>query len=424
MTSSPPATALKAIASPELVERGCVNLIMLDRIRERAGDAWPHVKNSIYTRAEALLGARLGPTDLYIRFGEASYLIAMPTCTAEEAQVCCVRISYDLHRSLFGECHWSDVKVARAGYGGEDFLALSNLSPEEIQRLAARHGLAADGGEQTSLHQAPPAPRTAPSPRLGPPPLATGVRRRTQHYEYRPIWDVRHETVNMTYCELQLTETISGVPDARHIGLIELTAKERMAAELGILNHVAGQLAAAPRLAGHPIVVVPAGFSLLHSPVTRMEFVAGCRSLPGEFRSWLVFCLTDLPGGVTQGRLADVTSALRPFCRAVFAEYPFGTRDLASYEATGLYGIWARAGRLRAGNIDLREEIAWLVSAARAAKLRTAIDGIVGADIAAVVRREGAAYLGGPYVGPALDVPGTLIRLPWAELAARENQVA
>ena len=139
---------LRAAAPEALIRRGCVTVIELDAIKASAGARWEKMRETIYARLEAILRQKLGATDFFAQMTEASYLVTMPSCEPEDAHICCLRIAYELHSSLLGECRLSDLRISRLVQGDGDGVLVevdrgTGDFPPGAARRAARASAAA-----------------------------------------------------------------------------------------------------------------------------------------------------------------------------------------------------------------------------------------------------------------------------------------
>src|SRR5258706_4882886 len=92
---------LKAAASPELLKRGCVHIIGLEALRDKAGPLWQKIRAGIYSRLETILRQRLGPADFFVAVDEVFYLVTMPAAIAADGQVACLGAAHELYTSHF-----------------------------------------------------------------------------------------------------------------------------------------------------------------------------------------------------------------------------------------------------------------------------------------------------------------------------------
>jgi hypothetical protein len=95
---------VKRTSSAMLARGGSSCFIGLGAIKRVAAARWEKVRPSIHQRLETILRQKLGPSDFFIQIDEVSYLVTIPGIEPEEAQVCCLRVAYELHTDLLGPC--------------------------------------------------------------------------------------------------------------------------------------------------------------------------------------------------------------------------------------------------------------------------------------------------------------------------------
>jgi hypothetical protein len=132
---------LKFVASPALLERGCVIVIGLEAIRDEAGARWDKMRHSIYLNLESLLRQKLGGTDYFSQLDELSFLVSMPAASSDEAQILCVSVAHDLHKNLLGHCDIAQLRISRATRLDADGLECENTEGATFAPARQRQGL-------------------------------------------------------------------------------------------------------------------------------------------------------------------------------------------------------------------------------------------------------------------------------------------
>ena len=378
----------KIAASPELIQRGCVYIISLAEIRAAIAPRWEKMSGAVWGHLENLLRQRLAPTDFFCAVDDGAALVSLPSLSAEEARLCCLRIAHDLNTVMLGAydisklaveqvCAWQDGKFATAQItaGHADFCALRS-DPKDAE---------------------PPVPSQAQ------PAASAGIQAKSR-YGFVPVWDAQKDAITTYRCHA-IEEINTGEPVGRQaqfkLALLATIANVRQATEI-----LLRRLAAGDRF----LLWLPISYDVLGSPIGRMEISALCRSLPGELRPYLIFEISDLPYGVAQSRLSDLVASLRPFCRGVMAQLPPRIPNYGAYLDAGLYAI----GVSFAANVtgaDMGSEIFKLSVAARRQRIMSfALD--VPSDEALQSAREcGISLLSGPLIGGAAAQPSGVRRL-------------
>lgn len=395
---------LKRTSSAMLARGGSSCVIGLDAIRRVAAGRWEKMRPSIHQRIETILRQKLGPSDFFIQIDEVSYLVTIPSVEAEEVQVCCLRVAYELHTGLLGPCTIAQLLIHTAEAKDDDTLVISRIVAPQILTLAERAGLdelvatGVPGGERKPAGQ-----RTSRVPG-------------DLVHRFIPIWDARAEAIIAYRCVVGPLEPgpEAVTPNAR--------ARAALKIALSTLDVSVTALEAGIARGERFLVHVRVPFETLTSPVARMEFVSACRQLSHELRPYLVFELADLPVGVPQSRLNELVTTIRAFGRCVTAEVALRNPTLAMYQGIGLQAIGLS---LSAPQDSLtKTEIERLGVSARRLGLISFLSDIPNIAIAAFARESGVQWLSGPAIAPASAEPGPMVRLYTDEVLRPPRKVS
>ncbi len=409
----------RGAASPALLERGCVNVIALDALRQQAGSRWARIRDGVYARMEMLLRQKLGPTDFFARINENAYLVTMPSTDPEDVNVVCLRVAHDLYTSFLGQCDIGNIHVSTASDAGENTLALHPLPIERLAVLAEKAGIQDFNLPQhlrkTGLDGdlSSPADRSVISSGDAALPTPTASSLIVEHH-YVPVWSVPSGVITTYVCEPK-SITTAQVPQ-RYLTPAQLTAKERAHVELSCLRVGVAQLAKQLRRGDRFLLGVMVSFDVLGSPAGRMELLSTCHDLSSEYRQYIEFTLTGVPHGVAQTRLNDLANTLRPFARGVSATVAPGSRDFIAYGGIGLRAIGI-AKREFANRQDFQhEDLAHLANAAKLMKLGTFVADVKNIGTLKPAYNANIQQLSGPAIAPVCDEPHGMYRLTWEDV--------
>ncbi len=416
----------RAAASPALLERGCVNVIGLEAIRQEEGPRWPQIRDGVYAHLEELLREKLGPTDFFARFDDVSYLVTMPSANPEDVNVVCLRVAYDLFSNFFGQCDIRRIQVSTASNAGENLLALKPLPSGRIDTLVEMAGIQDSNPPDIVISNV-----SAPSPIVGDrstaaedgmqSPAARAAAPIVEHH-YIPVWAVPNCAITTYICAPK--SILAAEPPKKHIAIAQPTSRERILVELSCLHAGVGQLAKQGRTGERFLLGVAISFDVLGSPAGRMEFLSACHGLSSEYRQHLEFTLTEVPPGVAQTRLNNLVNMLRPFARSVSATVAPGSRDTTAYQGIGLRAIGIGSEEFPNGQQFRLEDAIHLANAARAMRLGTFIYDLKGAEALKYAYAANIQFLSGPAIAPPCDEPRTMSRLTWKEVLQDSFAVA
>lgn len=393
--------------SAKLAQGGGPNiLISLDAIRQEAGQRWEKLRETIYARLEALLRLRLSPTDFFLPIDDVSYLVSMPKATAEDAQVSCLRIAYELHSSLLGPCAMQQLQIANAFNVGNDILELTPIVSHQLTRLAERAQIL----DLLVSKDGAPAPRKA-APAESAPFAAPPAKPRlpdVPRYEFLPIWDVQKEVIWAYRCNQIVPASVmtADTPSAK--------AREAVRLALGTLRRSAMAIEEHQARGERFLLIVPVRYETLTTPVARMEFVSACRQLPCELRPYLVFEISEMPVGVPHSRLIELVGSFQSFSRGVIAHVPISCPRQADYEGTGLIGLGFSLPST-ARQIP-QMETGRLCTVGKRLAVSTFLGNVTNLEVAREAINSGVAWLSGPVIAPVLQEPKSMSRLPRANV--------
>jgi hypothetical protein len=370
------------------------NIISLNAIRREAGSGWEKMREAICARLETLFRQRLGPSDFFVPVDQSSYLVVMPSSTLEEGQICCLRLSYDLHVSLLGACGVEHLEISRASSVSDDVLELCPFSRLEIVQMAEKAelalappgsgGLCADKNDLRALQLIPCRPIDV-------------------EIKFLPVWDSQFQVIRAYRCIYNRTAVGSAgltlKEEAQELAQMALTALTRVSEVLQ--NHLAHN--------ERFMVNMTVSYAVLTSPLARMEFIAACRCLPCELRPYLVFKLEGFPHGVPHGRLIELLTAISPFCGAVIAKVPRTEHAIDIYSGVGLKALGMGLGSASLSSASAAIER--LCAVAKREKLCTFLDDVPDVPTLRFALASGVTWISGAAVLPPVIEPGPLLHV-------------
>jgi hypothetical protein len=385
-----PRPELKVVASPALLERGCVNVITLDEIKTEAGARWEKLRGSVTAHLESLLRQKLGSSDFFVPLDDTAYLVSMPEASAEASQIFCLRIAHELHTSMLGHCELRHLRLARAVRLDDDEIQTAEIGGPELVRLAVMAGLdCISESERLAARRA--APRVA------------APKKRDFSHRYVPLWDAQREAITTWRC---VTDPVPGTNPAASVDF-----KAELAAALSRIKHGERSLTEHMKVGTRFLVSVPLSYDTLTSPAGRMEIASACRALSSALRPYLIFEIGDLPYGVPQSRLSELVCILKPFSRAVAAVLPPRTSNFGDYQSAGVHAIGISLAAMGAGVGEMENEVAKLCLAAKRLHMMSFVLEAATAEAVRLARTHGANLISSPLVGGAVASPSSVKRL-------------
>lgn len=323
---------LDQIANPQLLEQGLVNIVGIVPVREKLADRWERSRDNIYERIEKQLGRQLGAADYQTRISETEYLLSFPGDTRQSAQLRCMRILQELLELFLGQFTLEQIDIrAVTKRQGDQLIA-------EAVDIAALHRVATTGG-------AAPQPATAPlgqpvkvAPKLSIDPIRVGNRTLHLDFEFRPLWDLRHDAISsFSLNAIPETDQSRSLGEAR-ADRSQLNPEELTAIDLASVRHGLETLTYLFQKQNRFILHLPCSYETLASSRARPQFLEAIKSFAPELRRYIAFELHDLPSGVPQSRLSALVTMLNPFGRGVIATIRAQRAGSVSLRGCGLLG--------------------------------------------------------------------------------------
>lgn len=323
---------LDQIANPQLLEQGLVNIVGIAPVREKLADRWERSRDNIYERIEKQLGRQLGAADYQIRISETEYLLSLPGDTCQSAQLRCMRILQELLELFLGQftLEQIDIRAVTKRHGDQ-------LVAEAVD-IAALHSAATTGATAPQPAAAPIGQPVKVAPKLSIDPIRVGNRTLHLDFEFRPLWDLRHDAISsFSLNAIPETDQSRSLGEAR-ADRSQLTPEELTAIDLASVKHGLETLTYLFQKQNRFILHLPCSYETLASSRARPQFLDAIKSFAPELRRYIAFELHDLPSGVPQSRLSALVTMLNPFGRGVIATIRAQRAGSMSLRGCGLLG--------------------------------------------------------------------------------------
>ena len=363
-----------------------LQILDFGQIHLRFGRRWEELREKIFLIIEHALDRAIGPDDLYLMVDEEHAYLLLTGRRRAEAEARARIVAAEITQRLCGlvpggvamrvqtlpfdfDAGLKDVMSARQL---RERIAAFNQELEDRERRAFR--------DNVMLFRA----------------------------RYRPLVHLRKSLVSAYRVEALLRrpegpelpaetvceERINGVFDAELDGWILRRAGEALRALRGRLR---------------AFVVLPIHYETLAARRLRDPYLQHCRALPAHSGRHLVFELLDLPPGMPQASLRELTAYLRPFAFTLAARIEpelLTTEHLEGCEIRFLTADWY--GERMAEDSGARERVqlwdheslARFAVLGREARMRTAMLDIEEASALQAVAAVGIDYGGGPLIAP------------------------
>ncbi|MCW2247690.1 GGDEF domain-containing protein [Azospirillum fermentarium] len=400
--------ARQILTTHSTVPAGCVHLLGLEEIRERAGRKWDIIEQRVHDVTERILQKNLSPADAWIRYGGETYLVVFASKDKSKAQITCGRIKTQLMELLLGhqDTHDITVQTVVVDMNGQMLLeshALGSLLDGLAAKAGghdARDGVFGDGAGGDAGVMVP-----APDP---------GV----LDFVHHPIWDAMAHVTSTYACQPRLTRT----GFAPLIGYAVLDDREDVNAILDLDRHTLLEaVATLTELFQNRfryILVLPVHFETMANTKRRRDYLTTCRMISKYLAPFVSFGLVGLPRGIPMGRLNEIVTALHAVGRSVTARTEEDGADLATYAQCGIKAAGIELSPYAEGT-KAALELEHFSAACHKVGLSAHVDGVRDRRTMDLAVKAGFKYLSGPIIGSDDPYPQHMVRCTEKDLLMR-----
>lgn len=369
---------------PGALRDGSVYVLGISRFREKLGSNWERYRDRIYEAIDHTIEEQIGPRDVFIRGGAETYVISFDSADVARCAIKAALIARKIKEKLFGQ---SDIE------------AELHLLGEDAIKAARSRAETAAGGSEHAGHAG-----------------HAGAKPLDCDYTYSPLWDALNKVLS-TYICLPTTRQRSGrikigddqLPhDANEIDWAELNARTLEYATDVVDELIRNQFAV--------FTSVHCNYKALESARSREIFLGACRKIPEHLRKYMLVHVMGADASVPTSTLTERVNTVKPYFRYVSLQLMSLDQPVGRFAFTGLNHL---SYRLDPGvPVDFKK-IAALVREARSARLLVSIVRIRDMATADKLAGMGVAYLGGAFLGEALEMPSNMMRCTLADLGRR-----
>jgi hypothetical protein len=312
----------------------------------------------------------------------------------------CAKITQELQQALFGDNETRDVVVRTVVSETDGSLRIEHAKLSDLVASATAAATSSSGAE-LMRRETPGSPVSNYHGSALPAVADVAIL-------YRPVWDVQREVVSTYFSRPSLSHiaapaTRRGTPE--ELARLDLETLRAGIEMLTDLHENKFRL----RLS------FPVGFEAIASPPRFRSYMELCRAIPEHVRKLVAFELVDLPVGVLYGRLAELTTALRPWCGLVLATVDWWRADLSQFTNTGIRlvnAVVAAGGEEKRTLADMDR----FALAAGKAGLQSAVEGVGTSSLALAAKGAGVDFISGDRIAPCLEIPNHMLRISWNEV--------
>lgn len=388
---------------------GAVTFLGLEKVKEKLGDRWERLSARADDIARRAIERRLDNADAYTRHGDLQYVLLFAHLNKEHAQLKCAMIAEEITKRLLGEDISPQLLEVKAMVSQARHDTTAESAPD-LAMLVAR--LATEGEE---------APRSTADDDDWWDATAKGDPLDNVQLAYRPLWDVRRNALTTYVCTPTVIDSGGRllVGEENIPGLSEdVSATNRL--DLLMQRRVIGDLRRLMALGRKLMLCLPIHFETLASSSRRLRYLERCRTgIPSGGERFLVFEIVGTPVGMPQGRLLEITSALKPHGRAILLRVQPDHALFRPPSETGVSAVGFSHRRQGEERQDI-EALQRFAAGATKAGVATYIHGLRSLSLVTAAIGAGFNFVDGDIVSSLTSTPAHAYEFAIEDLFARQ----
>jgi hypothetical protein len=403
---------------------GSVNLIGLDKIKERFGASWERIAERADRIARNTIERYLVKGDIYSCIKSAAYMILFAQLSDEKARVKCALIAQEIAHTLLGESG-TDLLQVKAGVvladGSFDLKEMRLdyqflLSPSEANHIEVADDKEPKTATPSARASSASPPEDGQRTRAAPPPPANPVVQ--LRLVYQPMWDQSRNLVSTYLCVGQTSPADGKAAWLDAAAATRGNAVERARLDELVLPQALDDLDALLREKRVLLLAVPLHFETLAAVARRRRLAQLLRDRVRDAeRKLLVIEIEDLPVGVPPGRLVELISPLRSSCRAVLLRLPLETQDFTTFKGCGAAAVGIDIAAYAGPESVLIQHMNRVARTANdKGGLRSYVLGANSTSLVAAAIGAGFGYIGGHVIAERVDHPRGLVEFSVADV--------
>lgn len=384
---------------------GRVNIIGLQKIKERFGAAWEGIAERAERICRNTIERHLGPGDIYSAFGGLAFVMVFARLTPEQAKVKCRAIADEISRALLGDKGGDLLEVKTAVKRVDGTLDLESVA------LADQLFASLSTADELEFAE-PPVVAALPADKAAPKRASSAAERISPQFFanlrvlYRPFWDRARNVVSAYLAFAQVLSADGRAVLGEAGALLDGDPDERARLDDILCVRILDDLSAMAREGRQFLLALPVHFDTLSAVGRRREFLAALERpvAQGATRHLLVE-IAGVPAGVPPPRLAELTAMLHRQCRGILLSLPLDSVDFGIAKSCGAAAIGCDISAVSIPEAQLLQHMNRFARAAEKAGVPSYLHGAKSLSRAVAAIGAGFSYIDGSAVATPVDHP-------------------
>ncbi|WP_374571002.1 hypothetical protein [Phenylobacterium sp.] len=374
------------MAGSDLVERGCVTVISVEAIQERAGDRWPRRRDDVWAYVARKLDEHLSHQDIRQRLNETDFLIGMTQEEGVAAQAVSLKILEEVLVFFLGSADPADFRVRSVSRIDGMHVSAAELDPTRI--AVARQKIPETGGPSPYRREIDPEEERKRNPVSF---VTAGGETMSVHFALEHVVSLRHNVTAALRVQPTVSRISTGhVVPSRHFS--RLTDDEIAFIDRSALDFASLFMPKDSR--SQPPLIVPASFRSLGGRKGRRELVGREDITAEQIKRSLFIELIDVDRGTPPGRLAEVNALVSALSRGVFVRLQPVKRAASPVRDVRLRGLTLDASDLVGFDSHLARLLVAVSMEAKGLSPALVVQGLPSADYFGMAQVAGFTHAG------------------------------
>ncbi|MFC7050423.1 hypothetical protein [Emcibacter nanhaiensis] len=406
---------MKMLSESSMVNTGRVQLLGLKELKEKMGDRWLDLRESILTGLEQIVLKRIGNQDVFFSRSEEEHLIVFAHLAEDEARLVCAKILQELSIKFLGQVETREIVVRTAvgQFDGqltfeEDTLdnILSNIGMKENASLSGDEEDPSDARSASNLLR-----------------FFSGENDRIRELfkvTYVPIWDSRHQVLSTYAVDCQMRDKVSS---GNYSTLIKrLENRDRVSLDYMLADECGNQLLEFYAKKYRAVFCLPVCYDTVFNSQLLTAYSRKIVQIPKELSRYTMITLKGFPQGMPSGKILDIVAILGRYCPVIMLDCDeFIPKNLDFYKECGLKGIRVRLDPDKSDSQEYWSALATTIDKCRKKTLKVSLIEVGDRKSLQQAYEYGFDYISGDAVRQKTSAPGHMLRVNFEELIAGDE---
>ncbi|WP_417317691.1 hypothetical protein [Emcibacter sp.] len=406
---------IKLLSESPMVNTGRIQLLGLQELKEKLGDHWPGVRESVLIGLEQIVRKRISDEDVFFSRSEEEHLVVFAHLGEDEARLVCAKILQELSIKFLGQVETREIVVRTAvgQFDGnltfqEDTLH-SVLSSASVQNkdIASGNGQDNDGSSSRNAGNI-----------LS---FLSGEKERIRKKfkaTYIPVWDRKHEVLSTYAVDCHMRGEVATGDYSSLIG--RLKSRDKVCLDHMLAEEAGSKLLEFYGKKYRAVFSLPVSYETVFNSHLLAAYVQKLMHIPKELSRYTSITLKEFPAGTPSAKIFYISSLLRQYSPTVMLEFSGNPPPHPeSYGECGLQGVILQLNSEKTQDENYWTSLSTAVSQFHKIHLRTMLTKVSAPEEMLLANECGFDFLSGDAVKRSTTKPAHMLRISCQELLTK-----